>query len=412
MKPFSPSCIQAAIFGGLYLASCSISLGGTNHAESVYATYDREFRTFLAEANKRAGKEVIKVERLSEQFTVPQKLTIKGTPYEVGLTIGEIGKRANLRLPMLAETNRALNQRVIELYKKIYPQQLELIRGAAEVYGQPTEQIDTRVFAWEFTAHLWWDLLKVEKFFHETAFEAPGSGSPIGHCSVASCYTKGHQLVGRNFDNPSDFAHYFTITQLGGSYKVMGHTIFSITSGPVDGMNEKGLSFCIATASTNRESYPDEPAILVDQMSQVVLETCTNVDQALGVLRTTRVWFPLETAHCLLADATGKAVVIEWNPENQKLLIFDKPRAYQLLTNTPLEKGEDMVMKSCWRYRTAKPLLEGGVREPAGLLEIMEAIRPVSGPSRTLWTSMMDLNAGTFEVYYFEDWSRQFSFHF
>src|SRR5688572_5158490 len=59
----------------------------------VYAEYDREFKTFLTEANRRAGKEVIKVKRLSDRFTVPQKLNIKGRPYEMGLCLGHMGRQ-------------------------------------------------------------------------------------------------------------------------------------------------------------------------------------------------------------------------------------------------------------------------------------------------------------------------------
>ena len=45
---------------------------------------------YFAKGAQIVGKE--KVERLSDQFMVPQKLTIKGTPYEIGLTIGHDGK--------------------------------------------------------------------------------------------------------------------------------------------------------------------------------------------------------------------------------------------------------------------------------------------------------------------------------
>src|SRR5262245_41936213 len=41
--------------------------------DGVYREYDREFRAHLASATKVVGKETIHVERLSDQFTVPQK---------------------------------------------------------------------------------------------------------------------------------------------------------------------------------------------------------------------------------------------------------------------------------------------------------------------------------------------------
>ena len=84
-------------------------------ADRVYAEYDRDFRAYLAEATRVVGKETVKVERLSDRFTVPQKLTIQGTPYEIGLTIGHIGRQAKARLPVLAEADRALNLSLIHI---------------------------------------------------------------------------------------------------------------------------------------------------------------------------------------------------------------------------------------------------------------------------------------------------------
>jgi hypothetical protein len=117
----SQTWVAVVVLVGLLLGCRSIPPAG-NNADRVYAEYDRAFQTFLAKANGRVGKEVIKVERLSDQFTVPQKLAIKGTPYEIGLILGYVGQEAQIRLPMLSETNRALNQKVMELYQNIYPQ--------------------------------------------------------------------------------------------------------------------------------------------------------------------------------------------------------------------------------------------------------------------------------------------------
>ena len=90
---------------GLLVGCRSIPAAG-NNADPVYAEYDREFQTFLAKANGRVGKEVIKVERLSDRFTVPQKLAIEGTHYEIGLILGHIGQEAQFGLPMLSDQSR------------------------------------------------------------------------------------------------------------------------------------------------------------------------------------------------------------------------------------------------------------------------------------------------------------------
>jgi penicillin V acylase-like amidase (Ntn superfamily) len=199
---------------------------------------------------------------------------------------------------------------------------------------------------------------------------------------------------------------------MNGSYKVMGHTIYDITGWTVDGINEKGLALCVTTAYKGEEPYPQEPAILLGHLCQILMQRCATVDEALVLLRQVRVWFPFEVNHCLIADATGKSVVVEWNPKDYKLLVYDKQEPWELLTNTPLEEGEEALMKNCSRYREAKPLLETGIRTPDDLLNVMKTMRLTSGSSRTLWTSIMDLNARTCEVRYFKEFDRKYEFKF
>ncbi len=397
------------VLAGL-LAGCRQTPPATGIAEQVYAEYDREFRTYVAEAQARVGKEVIKVERLSDRFTTPQKLWVKGTPYEIGLTLGHVGQQAKASVPMLAETNRALNQKVVELYQRVFPQHLEMIRGVAAVYKVPVEQIDVGLFAADFTTTLWCKLLHLDRF--DPSIQLGGAAGPKHHCSTASYYAKGRHLVGRNFDNPTDRPHYFTSMEMTGTYKWMGHTIYDVTSWAADGINEKGLALCVTTAYGATESYPQEPAILLGQMCQIVMQRCATVDEAVDLLRTVRIWFPFEVNHCLIADASGKSVVVEWNPSDYKLQVFDKPGPWELLTNTPLQEGEKALMEKCDRYRGAKPQLEAGIGSAREMLEVMKIMRITSGGARTLWTSIMDLNARTFEVRYLKEFERKYEFKF
>ena len=45
------------------------------------------------------------------------------------------------------------------------------------------------------------------------------------------------------------------------------------------------------------------------------------------------------------------------------------------------------------------------------MLEVMKAMR-VTGPGRSLWISVMDLNARSFEVRYFKEFDRKYEFRF
>jgi hypothetical protein len=60
----------------------------------------------------------------------------------------------------------------------------------------------------------------------------------------------------------------------------------------------------------------------------------------------------------------------------------------------------------------AKPLLENEVRGTTDMLNVMNTMRITRGPGRSLWTTIMDLNARTFEVRYFKDCDRKYEFRF
>jgi len=385
-------------------------------ADRIYHQYDRNFRAYLAKATKIVGKETIKAEPLSDQFTVPRKLTIRGTPYEIGLTIGHIAKQANSHPPKLIDAHRALNQKVVDLYRRIYPQDLDLARGVAAAFDTPADEIDMRVFDAKFIAPMWVRLLNHEQFYAATDFGEFGDPKPNQHCSSASYFTNGHQLVGSHFDHASDRPTYFTTVEMAGVYKIMGNTVYDLTGELVDGMNEKGLALCVASNDYGkysiREPYPNEPAIVMWHMMQVVMQTCATVDEAIDLLRTVRVWFPEEGNHWLIADASGKSVVVEWTPGDHKLVVFDKPGPYELMTNTTFQEGEDYLIENCPRYCKAKPLLENGVHSPTDMLEVMNSMRITRGPGRSLWTTIMDLNARTFEVRYFKEFDRKYEFRF
>ena len=50
-------------------------------------------------------------------------------------------------------------------------------------------------------------------------------------------------------------------------------------------------------------------------------------------------------------------------------------------------------------------------RDTTGMLGVMKAMR-VTGPGRSLWISVMDLNARSVEVRYFKEFDRKYEFRF
>ena len=147
-------------------------------------------------------------------------------------------------------------------------------------------------------------------------------------------------------------------------------------------------------------------------MTQIVLQTCATVDEAITLLHKVHVWHPDEGIHWLIADATGKSAVVEWMPGDLQLYVYDREGPYKLMTNTACQEGEAYLTENCPRYRRAKPLLERGVNSLDDMLKVMESMRVTKGPGRSLWTSVMDLQDRTIEVRYFKEFDKKYEFKF
>ena len=385
-----------------------------DQVDALYSDYDQTFQTRLATALAAVGKPTIALEDFSERFTVPKKISISGTPYEIGLTVGHIASQSRRVLPLRSSSNQELNEQIVAMYQQIYPQYLEIIKGIAAAYQTEFDQIDLTRMEYHFFVELWWTLLNYSRFTQLTDFGRYGDVGPSQNCSVASYFTGERHLVGRNFDNSSDRPHYFATMQVDGCHRMMGHIVYSMYHWVVDGINEKGLSIDCATNSEEyfwQEPYPDEPAVFAGHMARIVMDTCATVAEAVALIGSVRVWFPNEGLHWVIADAAGDSCVVEFDLD-RKMVVVDRPGPFELMTNTALQKGEEYVNGNCWRYQRAKPMLEAGISSNDDMLNIMSGIRPTSGGGRTLWTSIMDLNSRTFEVYYRKEYSRKYVFGF
>jgi Linear amide C-N hydrolases, choloylglycine hydrolase family len=402
----------AAACGGVQSPTPAVT-GHQQQLDQLYADYDRDFLSYLANAAQAVGRPTMVVERLSDRFTVPKRLTVRGTPREIGLTIGHVARQAGHPLPLVSEAGRALNQQIVDLYRRIYPPHLEVVAGIASVSGSSLDQVDMVQMEYEYFVRLWWSLLKYESFVSLTDFGRHGDTSPTTGCSVASFLAGRRHIVGRNFDNASDYPHYLATTQVDGTYKALGHVVYSLTHWAVDGVNERGLSINCATNGEEyfwQEPYPRQPSVFSGHLARIVMDTCASVDEALALIGSVRVWFPNEGLHWLIADASGRAVVVEFDLD-RRMVVLDRPGPYELMTNTALQKGDAYVSATCVRFRTAQPRLEAGLAGAADMLDLMRSIRPSSAyPYRTLWTSVMDLSDRSFELHYRLEYDRPYRY--
>ena len=159
------------------------------------------------------------------------------------------------------------------------------------------------------------------------------------------------------------------------------------------------------------EPYLGVPAVFAGHMARIVLDTCGTVDEAIAKIGSVRIWFPNEGIHWLIADASGRSVIVEFD-HTKNMVVFNKSGPYELITNTALQHGEEYVVQNCWRYSGLKPMLETGISDMTEMRELMETVRITTAGTRTLWTSVMNLNDRSFEISYRKEYDRIYRFSF
>ena len=116
----------------------------------------------------------------------------------------------------------------------------------------------------------------------------------------------------------------------------------------MDGMNEKGLSMSVlklrgdpALQDTGKNKISTTVAL------RLVLDRAANVDEALELLDQYDMQSSMPDAnfHFLLADASGKAVVLEYLP-NGKRMVYDQNYVtnFYLTENVPYRGRDDEMM--------------------------------------------------------------------
>lgn len=129
---------------------------------------------------------------------------------------------------------------------------------------------------------------------------------------------------------------------------------------PFDGMNEKGV--CVALLAVPEVQMEDDPCKITLNTTttiRLVLDKAANVDEAIELLRQYNIYFSGDVeCHFLIADATGKSVLIEYYDGG--LQVVESDTDYQIASNfiayNDLNIGEGFTEFE--RYNTVKSMLE------------------------------------------------------
>lgn len=399
---------------GVLLCGIQIGCKSSNPTEGndydLIVDYDNEFRGYLAEAQEEMGMSILTMEDI-ENGLIPKAVTINGNHYDLGRLFGKIARKyyGSVQVPLRTSRNEALNQQIVEMYSRVSPHFLEMVRGTADASGLTLDDVDLIMMENNFYNDLWWRIFHYYLFIQNMGFDRISKNTGE-NCSVVS-YLKeetGQHLIGRNFDNPSDRPHFVVETQMDDVYRVMGNACYALYHWIADGVNDQGLFIGVATNgyptkyNVNEYYYPDEPAVQVIHMVRIALESCATVDEVIELYKSVRIWFPAEVNHLLVSDRAGHSAVIEFDTD-RNLVEFHRQKHYMVLTNTAYQEGLDYVNSVCPRFATATRQLENGIDSQTDLFTVMQSMQPWSSGYRSLWTAMFDLSRLTMDVYFLGD---------
>jgi hypothetical protein len=178
---------------------------------------------------------------------------------------------------------------------------------------------------------------------------------------------------------------------------------------PMDGMNDHGLAISCMTAEGSRLPPTDrsKATLIVPVMMRLVLDFAGTTDEAVALMRRFNLDFDGVPCHFLVADRSGKSVVVEF--VDGKIETVPAAGCWQVSTNHLLcGNSEPENEAKCDRYRTAAARLADSAHA-LDAREIMRLMSAISAENRTMWTSVYNLTTGEYQVAYRRHYENLFS---
>lgn len=154
--------------------------------EELLDTYDLDFQEYLANAHQTMGKTVLTYQPVSTRTTIPKYIEIRGSHYDYGRLAGLISQQYGRQPRSVSSGNAEFNNRIIDMYRNVYPRFLEIARGVGDVFGIPVDELDFVHFEDDFFYGLWWNLLKYPQFQALMGANISADTEMEDHCALVS----------------------------------------------------------------------------------------------------------------------------------------------------------------------------------------------------------------------------------
>jgi hypothetical protein len=255
---------------------------------------------------------------------------------------------------------------------------------------------------------------------YRTGAQVPGL-APGASCALFAALGDPDNLIyGRNFDwehspalllytYPSDGYASISMVNLGflGFDREEARELLSLSDeeliplhwapfAPTDGMNEAGLVVGMASVPSSEDrTDPSLPAIGMLHIMREMLDYSATVDEALAVMERYTIQFVGgPPVHYLIADATGRAVLVEFGTGQRHEIPNDQP--WHMATNFLVESAGDDPESQCHRYSTIAEELEaanGALSSDEGL-DLLDRV----SQEGTQWSAIYEISNRTLHV--------------
>lgn len=180
----------------------------------------------------------------------------------------------------------------------------------------------------------------------------------------------------------------------------------------MDGINEKGLAVSgLSLSGAPTRQATGRPKISTTVATRLLLDRAANVDEALALLARYDMQDTLESEseHLYLADATGRAVVVEYGPEGMETIEDTCVTNFALSPNLPKGgSGKDRydIMQSVLSYKHGSLTRA----EAMGLLSLVSQYSISKARNITLWSAVYNLTNPGLTVAIRMDYEKLFTF--
>lgn len=177
---------------------------------------------------------------------------------------------------------------------------------------------------------------------------------------------------------------------------------------PLDGMNEKGLTVSALYVPSSSTPHDDaKTSVGSFTIMRLLLDKTQNVDEAINLMRQYNLYFTSNVGlHYLIADATGKSVIVEYYDHDMKVVYPEEGKDYQIASNfiayDGLNIGENNKDFEFDRYNTVQTTIEqhGGRLEEKDAVDLLAKVGIKKGDNDELqWSVIYNLSKKTGEIF-------------